>query len=275
MPARRATLKDIGIRWHYWLYCFVFAAFGTGSLFAIHIEPQSKSTFLVTAGFFFTISLLSLLWPILRTQEQQGAQYISAPSQRIPLRGTLFPVSKVKLLLGVIGSSICAVVALWCLLFDDNSEHRVKSGIAVIAFIWLLCLFLRSVIQRRPGILLSTDGVLWHDYMMDGCFVPWAEITKANSYIHRAKYNNAPSFGLKVNNLDTLNISSSCRKKMNENFRLHGWHLYYHAESLLLPLAAIELAVAFYWHHPEARWELGSGAEIERITKFEDVTNSL
>ncbi len=48
------------------------------------------------------MSALGFLWPILRTREAQGAQFVANPSRRLPYRGILIPTSNVKNLIAVI-----------------------------------------------------------------------------------------------------------------------------------------------------------------------------
>jgi hypothetical protein len=266
---RRTTYKDIGIGWWYWIVPAFFGAGGVGAFFAIRSEPQDKAT-LGTCGLFFaTISLLALLWPILRVRERPGAVFISATSRRAPYRGSLIPVSNVKLIISVVGGSVLGIASGLGLLFADSLEHRAKAGIAFVVYLGFSVAFVRAVSKRMFGILLTEDGVIWNEVLLGTGLVPWSEVSDARAYVHQEKYSNAPSLGIRFRNLDALKLSRSGRRKLEENQRRTGWHCYYHAESLLLPLPLIEQAILFYKDHPEARWELVTGSAVDKMNRQE------
>lgn len=265
---RRATLKELGIRWYYWLIPSAFGVAGGAAISAIKIEPESR-TELITFGLFFcATSLLAFLWPILRTQEKQGVQYVSI-RDRESHEGILIPLSKVKFRLALIGGTIFGVASLLAVIFADDIENRVNGGIAFAAYSGLAVLGLRRGLARRFGILLTEKGIFWQEPLLAPCFIPWNEISATQIYDHPEQYGRAtPTFGLLVRNLESLNLNSRTKKKLIENRHRFGWHLYFHGESLLFPLELVERAVNRYVAHIDFRGELSSGAALDRINQI-------
>src|ERR1043166_753647 len=99
---QRATLKNLGIRWWYWLIVLAFGGAGIGAFLATKSEPESRTALIVCGALFSTISLLALLWSFLRIRERQGPEFISTSSRRVPYRGTLIPSSSVKLMITLV-----------------------------------------------------------------------------------------------------------------------------------------------------------------------------
>lgn len=268
---RHSTLKDLNIRWWYWVVPLTFGGAGVGAFLARHSEGEDAATLLVCGTLFSTISVLGFLWPILRTREIQGAQFVANPSRRLPYRGILIPTSNVKNMIAVFGGSVLGLGALLGALFGDTSEHRVKGAIAFIVYLALLLMFLKAFVARKQGILLTDEGLVWNDQMFGTGLIPWAEIAEARCYTHRETYSSPPSLGLRIKQLENLKLSRITNRKLTENLKRWGWHCYYHSETVLLPLPAIEKAINFYNDHPEARWELVTGSALDRIAGLESV----
>lgn len=268
---RRSTLKDLNIRWWYWLVVLTFGIAGVAAFLAIHLEGEDAGTLVVCGTLFSTISALGFLWPILRTREAQGVQFVANPSRRLPYRGILIPTSNVKNLVAVIGGTVLGIGALLAALFGDTSEHRVKGAIAFAVYLAVLLMFLRASVARKQGILLTDEGLVWNDQVFGTGLIPWSEIAEARCYIHREKYSSPPSLGLRIKQLENLKLSQTTHRRLTQNLKRWGWHCYYHSETVLLPLPTIEKTVNFYKDHPEARWELVTGSALDRIVGFEPV----
>ena len=108
---KRPTLSDIGITWCYWVSAAGFRFASAEAVYAVRFEPQSKGTILLCGAFFGLVAILAFLWPILRIREAQGIRVIH-PDHRMQFRGVLIPISQVKIVIAVLGGSICAIGAM-------------------------------------------------------------------------------------------------------------------------------------------------------------------
>ena len=268
---RHSTLKDLNIPWWYWLVVLAFGVAGIAAFLAIRLEGEDAGTLVVGGILFSTSSALGFLWPILRTREIQGAHFVANPSRRLPYRGILIPTSNVKNLVAVSGGTVLGIGALLAALFGDTSEHRVKGAISFAAYLGVFLLFLRASVARKQGILLSDEGLVWNDQMFGTGLIPWSDIVEARCYTHRQKYSSPPSLGLRIKQLENLNLNKVTSRRLQENLRRSGWHCYYHSETVLLPLPTVEKTINFYTDHPEARWELVTGKALDRIVEFESL----
>jgi hypothetical protein len=268
---RRSTLKDLNIRWWYWLVPLTFGAAGIGAFLVRHAKGEDSATLLVCCALFFTISLLGFLWPILRTREVQGAQFVANPSRRLPYRGIFIPTSNVKKIIAVIGGTVFGIGALLGALFGDTSEHKVKGAVAFVVYLVLCLMFLKSFVARKQGILLTDDGLVWNDHLFGTGLIPWSEIAEVRCYTHRENYSSPPSLGLRIKQLENVTLTRSTNRKLMENLKRWGWHCYYHSETVLLPLLTLQNMINFYKDHPSARWELVTGSALDKIAGFEPV----
>ena len=119
--------------------------------------------------------------------------------------------------------------------------------------------------------MLTDEGLVWNDQMFGTGLISWSDIAEVRCYTHRGQYSSPPSLGLRIKQLGGLKLSWATNRKLKVNLKRWGWHCYYHSETLLLPLPAIEKTINFYKDHPEARWELITGSALDRITGFEPV----
>jgi hypothetical protein len=268
---RRATFKELGIRWHYWLIVFTFAVAGIVALVAITFEPEDRGLLLVCGAFFLIVASLALLWPLLRVREPQGVRFGSVRVDATQHVGVIFPTSKVKKRITLCGATIFGLVGLWGLFNADSVEIRVKGGVAFALYAGFLILCFRHGLAWQSGITLTKEGIVWGELMMKPCFVPWTQIAAAKVYAHKEKYSTSPTFGLLIDDLSKVEISTSARRKFQSNVRSSGWHLYFHGETLLVPLPVVESTINFYLHHPVERGELPTGAALERIVKMDGI----
>lgn len=262
---RHATLKTLRIGWAYWLVPCGFGAAGIVALAAVESEPGSRLELALFGMFFLSVTALAVLWPWLRTRESYGTEFLSVPTSRVPFTGTFIRASKSKLIITAVGGSIFGLFALLAAMFAGDAGHRIKGGVAFLAYLFLGAGFLRANLARRPGILLTEQGVVWNDWMYGTGLICWDRIARAEVYEHKENGRAVPTFGMFVDDLSALQIPRGTRSKLETSLRRWGWHCYYHAESLLLPLEAVAAAVAFYRSHPEARVELVNGAAVDRI----------
>src|SRR5688572_22715547 len=94
---RKASLKDIGVTWTYWLpiACFLgFAALGVWLI--LDDTEKDKSVGYVCTALFSAIAVCGILWPILRTRERQGILIERVRTADLNCDAVLFPASRVK-----------------------------------------------------------------------------------------------------------------------------------------------------------------------------------
>ncbi len=262
---KRPTFRDIGIRWWYWICAAGFGLVCAGSVYGSRIEPENERSILLCGAFFGVISLLAFLWPVFRIRERQGIEQFITPTRRVPCRGVLIPISRVKIVIGLLGGSICGIGALLCALFADEPKNRIEGALAFAGYLGLLITFLWQASKRRPGILLTSQGIVWSDYLYSTRLVRWDEITACKTYLHQGEYNKSPSLGVQFYHLERLELSAGTKRKLTNNFRRWGWHCYFHAESLLVPISDVEQMINFYRHNADARSEFVNGSIRSRF----------
>jgi hypothetical protein len=267
---RQASLSEIGVRWYYWLIAIAFGLAGIGGLAAVRIEPESRSTLIACGTFFCIMSVLSLLWPVMRIREQQGPRMVGTRLERMELRGILMPISRVKLYIGLIGASAFGSFGILATVFAESAEDRLKGGMGAIFFFAFVFLCLKNGIRREMGILLTSQGVVWQDILMRPIFLPWEHITAAAIYAHKDKYHTHPSLGLRLKDMRLLALAGRMEKKLAGHAARFGFHLSVNAESLLVPLETATSGVWFYLKNCEKRSELLTEAGLERICGFDD-----
>jgi hypothetical protein len=268
-----ATFKELGIRWYYWLIVFAFGTAGAVALIATDYEPNDRATLFVCGSFFLAVSLLAFLWPVLRVREKQGARFGAMRFGATQYVGILFPASRVKVYIALIGGFVFGVVGLCGALFAGSMEYRAKGAIAFVFYVGFVVMWGKNIFAQYHGVFLSKEGIIWHETTLAPCSVPWPNILAAQIYSHKERYSVTPTFGVKVHGLDKLNISSAAKRKLHENFMRHGWHLYFHAETLLVSLVTVERMIDFYQRHTAHREELASGAALNRLQILEHEPN--
>lgn len=185
------------------------------------------------------------------------------------VRGIFLPVSCVKPCIALIGASVFGVFGFLALIFADSLEHRAKGGLAGVCYIGFIGLWFWESLGKQKGILLSPQGILWQETFLATCFIPWEQVQAANKYAHPGKYTSTLALGLRVKNIEMLDINKRTREKLAENFSRCGWHLYYHSESLLVSLELAERSISYYLSHPVTRQELATDIAKTRIRGFD------
>ena len=246
-----------------------FGAAGVGGFAAMRVEPESRASLIVCGALFCTISMLGFLWPILRIRETQGVSLTSVLLRHAKLTGILLPTSRVKPCIALVGASVFGVFGILAAFFADSMEHRVKGGLAGVCYIGFIGFWFWGSLGKQKGIFLSQQGLLWQETFLAPCFIPWEQILAANRYAHPSKHSSTPSLGIRLQNIEALDVDGRTRKKLIENFNRYGWHLYYHAESLLISLEAAERSIGFYFWNPTARQELATDVAKIRIHDFD------
>lgn len=266
---RQATLKELGIKWYYWLFPSVFGVAGLGAILAISTEPESRSELLGFGALFLSLSLLVFLWTILRIRERQGVRFVTVAADRFNSsnQGILIPASEVKDTIMVVGGSLMGLGALAIALFAHDFESKIKGGVAFGGYVFLGVIWLKGT-KRHCGILLCEDGIQWRESMLQCIHIPWQYIQSAQVYLHREQYSTTPTFGVCLS-VENLAFGKRTVRKLKENVRRHGKHLFYHGESVLVPLELIERTVTYYLQNPNARKELGTGAALRHFEEYE------
>lgn len=264
---RQVTLRELGVRWYYWLIAFGFGAASAVSFWAIRLEPENRLQLAICGSFLGTICLLSGAWPLLRVMETQG---VKRETLRLNLRSEpaiLFPLSKVKVWIAAIGAVAFAAFGGASVFLADSGEHRVRGGIAMAFFGAVLVVLGRNLIRWRPGIFISSSGIDWRESFGSRHIISWDQFVWADVYEHREQYATVRSVGLLLRSLDQISSKRRVREQLLRNFSAHGFHLYLHSESVLIPLEILARTLQFYASNPEARNELVDGTAYGRIAR--------
>jgi hypothetical protein len=173
MRERRATWAELGIRWPYWASAEVSLAVGLAVFYLGSVNQADRGLNYFFGSFFGLISLLAVAAPLLRLREQQGAIYSPQPQRRLPHQGIFIPRSSAMTMIYLFGGILCFGVLLFIVLTTKHSRFRVKAGIGLAGYAFLGLHFLRSFSSRRPGIILTKDGIEWNEPMLAPCFIRW------------------------------------------------------------------------------------------------------
>lgn len=266
--AGKVRCRDLGITWSYWLSVSVL---GIAAITAIiitvtsHDPAEDKGVILGCGTLFAALSMLGLLWPVLRLRERGEATFSWLSSDRQRFTGLLIPVSRVKTHLTWVGSLVLGGGALWLACSADSLEHRLKGLLAFVVYLGVIVVFVRPTARKRPGILLTERGILWHPFFNAPSFIAWDNIQQARRFSKRERYVASPAFGILVMDLAQIVTSKAARKNAAAEVARHGYHFIYNAESLLWPLKYPEDAISFYLFHPQLRHELSTGAALDRV----------
>jgi hypothetical protein len=266
-PTYQQRLESFGIRRTYWLIPSAFGLMATGSFVAVCYEPESRLVLLACGALFCSISLLGFLWPLLRVREVAEARFANFRFKQDDMCGAFFPISRVKRNLFLIGGSIFGIAGLAALVFADNTEYRIKGGIAFVFYLGFVAVSLYGNFRGEQGLLVSEQGLLFRD-SIHTCFVPWDYVGEVRIYTHNEKHTSSTSLGFRFHDIEALELKSRTRATMMESEKRYGWHLYYQADSLVPALEMVQDCVNLYLHDQKARGELATGVAVNRMAEF-------
>jgi hypothetical protein len=96
--------------------------------------------------------------------------------------------------------------------------------------------------------------------------MPWNVIADVSLFHKKEPYvDPVPTIGLNVTDPEAVQTTKHTRKKLLDSKVRHGWHLFFFAETLTVPLVLATRAIQFYLTHPEYRRELGTSSGLARI----------
>jgi hypothetical protein len=213
------------------------------------------------------MGVATFLWPFLRLREKMAARVTTLRSTAGDRKGLFIPTSKVQSRMTIALGTMVGVGGLLALIWSDDLKLRLAGAVVFISSSMVGCFWLYRMSKNEPGILLTKEGVLWHEPLLLPRLIPWESITAWYIYDHQDLPWSFPEPSLKVRLTETEleKMSKSDRHEVKENFRKFEAHLYYQSETLLAPLAALEKIGNYYRQHPEAREELMGEAALARL----------
>ena len=273
---RTINKNELKLSWVYWLSISFFIAAFVGSL-ALTTSSNTSDKKVGAAGvvIFFAFAACGIVWPILRRREQQGIATEFVRTADTHCEAIFFPGSRVKEYLTLTGSGMLAAGAIWMTFIADTLYNQVRGGFgaAFMSGVFFLCL--RTLAHGRKGILLLPTGIIWREMFRAPYFIPWEAIAETELFEKKEPNNPNPilTFGIRVTNQDCVKTTSWARATMVRSKVQHGWHLYFFAETICVPLTLVFAAVRLFQGQPEARNEIGTSAGLARVRALENQLN--
>ena len=268
---RSATLKELGFNRTYWAMVAFFAAISLSSAFGWSHAKSEQTFFGGVAAFFLTISALAAIWPVWRVHERQGVRFARVYSIKQHVDGILIPVSRAKRIILLVGAVTLATGSGF-MLSNTTDADRGKMGLAVVFYTGFAVVWAYVAFRRTYGIILTTEGVVWHKILQPPAFLPWDAVAKASPFLKREKYTTALCLGIAVTNVELIETSAKNRSEREGALKTSGWHVEEDAEMLLAPVGIIATAIEFYKANPHLRHELNTGSAVNRFESFAEAT---
>lgn len=212
----------------------------------------------------------AILWPFLRRLEPHGLRFTHLKSHNSRYTGILVPVSLAERILtgSILLGSAVIVLNL------NTSEHFNQIEAWYAAGLSFFCLFIliATTIQNKPAILLTTEGVVWHQAFTTAAFIPWHAILLATTFNNIVQFTSTPCFGLVLDDLSAIDASPRRRESASMEFAQTGCHFVYVSENLLYPSERLAQLINYYIVHPHRRLEISNGVTISRIPEIVNET---
>ena len=269
---RNISKEELGAGWVYWLCAVVFLVMmgvGIWLIFANGGKDRGVGIACTLVGFGFGVG--AIVWPLLRKREAQGVRTELLRTAEIYCEAVLFPASRVKYYVTLLGSLVLALGSIGLMLSADNMENRFKGGLASVFFCCVFGLCLWSAKHGRFGVLILPDGIIWREMFRAPYFVPWNVLSRSGLFRKKERNVAKPilTFGILASDPQLVQTTGWSRKKMISAQKQSGWHLYFFAETIAAPLPLLASAVDFYHKHPESRSELANGGGFKRVEQLE------
>ncbi len=265
--AQQTSLGDLGVRWYYWLGPIVFAGMGFLLLLAPTSGLSSKYEHHVGASISIAIAISGFLWPLLRRGEKMAPKVRTLRFAAGDHTGVFIATSKIQSGLWFALGTMIGICGLGAWIWSDDLANRIEGAAAFVLYVIFASMWLYKTSKSEPGIMLTKEGVLWHEPLLSPLLIPWESITAWYIYEHKDTPSSIsePSLGVRLTEAELEKMSKSDRHEVKENLGKFEAHLYYQAETLLAPLAALERIGNYYRLHPEAREELTGEAALARL----------
>ena len=267
---------EFGVPWFYWLCVGAFLAMFVVSVFcAIRCEDiQDRRAGIAGGIVFFTIGFGGLLWPILCKKESKTVRREFIHSFNMRCEAVVFPMSRVKQFVTIAGAAglLVGIGALLFFAHTDSIENQLKGIIALVFYIFVLVIGLKSLRAGKMGIFLVPNGVIWNEMFRAPCFIPWEIISQSSLFLKNEEHSGKVwAFGLNVIDPARFQTGKLTRKKIIDSKARHGWHFYFFQETIVFPLETVAWTVSFYSRYPELRREIGTASCLARIEGYEQL----
>src|SRR5688572_6169682 len=71
-----------------------------------------------------------------------------------------------------------------------------------------------STLRAKPGILLSAEGIVWHETFQPAAFIPWEALAQAVTFNNVVHYTSTPCFGLLVSDGEAVDMGKGRRESL-------------------------------------------------------------
>jgi len=164
-----------------------------------------------------------------------------------------------------------AVGATWLTFIAESHLDRLRAGLGAIVVGGAFFLCLKTYFDGRKGIILLPGGIIWREMFRAPCFIPWEAIEE--TALFEKKVPNNPklvlTFGINVKHPALAQTTRWARGAMIRSKAEHGWHLFFFAETICVPLALVLVVVRLFHGQPELRREIGTPAGFARVRSLE------
>jgi hypothetical protein len=219
-------------------------------------------------AFLLLIGGTGLLWPIIRRLETQQLTFTHLKSRAARYTGLLVPASLAERI--VSGIFLCGLAFFTLKAALDAPDHLMKvklscgGGLCPIIFLSLVI----SNLRNKPGILLTTEGVVWHEALTSPAYVPWQTIVHATTFNNVVGFTSTPCFGLIIKDVNVIEASAGRRQSCAAQFTQSGCHFVYVSENLRYPSEDLATIIKYYLDNPDRRPELSNGVALSRISEI-------
>jgi hypothetical protein len=235
---------------------------------AWQIIVATENFFRAFGAFLLLIGGTALLWPRIRLLEGQQLKFTHLKSRAARYTGLLVPASLTERI--VFGTILFCSAAFTIGMAPTSTEPMTKlklwSAGGLCLFI-LFCLVI-SNFRNKPGILLTAEGIVWHEALTSPAFIPWPTIFHAMTFNNVVQFTSTPCFGLLIEDVNAIEASPGRRENCALRFAANGCHFVYVSENLRYPSEALATIINYYLDNPERRPELSNGVALSRISEI-------
>src|SRR5262249_38542938 len=152
-------------------------------LFATFSQPRpDQSSQRLIGILFLALGTLGVLWPALRLREREELKFARLRSRDHFYEGILVPVSRAYQIVTSIGSLVLAALSLTMAITDKTGDMRAEAWCGFVAFLGIFVVFSTTLARNKPGILLTSDGIVWNEFFHNPAFIEWNNLSRAEAF---------------------------------------------------------------------------------------------